>query len=1107
MKNKFEYKLIVIIILIIIAFSGILIVNLTDNNMEKYQNNENDIIYDIKSAYDSWDPQITRTVGKGPAGLFIGDANNDGFNDIVTANFDSDNISIILWNNTIGDWNPNVTRSAGNGPVSIFIGDANNDNYNDIVTANLNSNNISIFLWNNVSECWNPQITRSVGDSPWDIEIGDTNNDGFNDILTANMDSNNISIFLWNNNTEDWDTEMTKSTGISPMYLSLEDANNDGYNDIAISNMDSDNVSIFLWDNNLKEWEAEITKAVGEKPYDIEIGDVNNDGYNDIITANSADDNISIFLWNNVSDDWNPQITKDVGNIPWGIDIGDANNDGFNDIIIINTVDYNVSILLWNNNSKNWEPQITKSGGIIPFDIKMGDVNNNGYNDIVVTNFDSNNISIILWKPPTISIINPDNQTHDSPLKGFYPATYGFDNDEGGSKPEDWEGQGIVEISHMGHNKTLKHTAYSWSGRIMNSFDNQTSGTIEFYINTDNVYGDVQINCFGIGEGTRALKLGIGNGRFRRHYNTAWHSLDSDTSCSADTWYHVRIDFDCNTDTFNTSINNELKSWDDPFDGGDYDFINDIRIYQFSGSPTTHFDAFGFSWDPSYNIDDNLNMGMELSYENNTNLEWISYSLDGQDNITIFEREIMPIPQDGAHWIQLFAEDSESGELIKSEARRFIVDLNAPQIIIHSPKINESYGCIAPTFNISIIEPYLDSKWYTIDDGLTNYTFHNLSGSINQSAWCKLPLGELNISFYAKDTLNRKSCQNVNIIKGKFLNIEITKHSFSSSEFMIEFLVFNDTKDFIDFATVQMWWNGEDVSTDVINKGNGYYTVALDPLTVESGEDPILLNMTISASGYRDKYFETNIVVNPSIEDILQMEIVDQSYYQGGFNMSFIIYNRTNTEINFATIHMWWNGVNVTDDVQNHGGGIYTVNLNPITVIPGEDPLLLNMTVSAEGYEDLYFEKYIAVDPILEDKLNMKIIEQTFSTKEFNISLIIQNSTGFAIIPSSVQIWWDGVDVSSDIQIYGNGNCFISLNPLTIEPGEEPILLNMTISADGFEDEYFETYIAVDPASLLKGQAESPNLLGIILVISSIGVGAIIAVLSFYILRRRKTEF
>ena len=551
----------------------------------------------IPIGTSDWVEQIPRSVGDYPRSVFIGDANNDGHNDIVTANYISFDVSILLWNDYYRDWDPPITRSVGGSPVSVFIGDANNDGYNDIVTANTGHENVSILLWNATSGNWDPQITRSVAASPRSVFIGDANNDGYNDIVTANLGSVNISILLWNVTIDNWDAQITRSVGAGPRSVFIGDANNDEYNDIVVANTNGNNISILLWNVTIDNWDAQITRSVGDAPISIFIGDANNDGYNDIATANLNSNNVSILLWNATSGNWNTQILKPTGNSPCSVFIGDANNDGYNDIATANEGSDKVSILLWNATSGNWNTQILKPTGNSPFSVFIGDANNDGYNDIVTANYYSSDVSILLWMQ-------------------------------------------------------------------------------------------------------------------------------------------------------------------------------------------------------------------------------------------------------------------------------------------------------------------------------------------------------------------------------RLLDIDIVNQLFSIEEFKITFSVYNEADQAIDFATIQMWWDGTEVSTSVQNLGGGLYHVSLNPIFVKSGEDPILLNMTISALGYADKYFETPLALEPcDVLNLLFVEIIESSFSTEEFNLTFSVYNKTAHEIISATFQIWWDGTDVSSDIQNLGNGLYSISLTPITVAPGEEPILLKMVISASGYEDKHFETYLAVDP------------------------------------------------------------------------------------------------------------------------------------------------
>ncbi|KKM63000.1 hypothetical protein LCGC14_1516010, partial [marine sediment metagenome] len=59
----------------------------------------------------------------------------------------------------------------------------------------------------------------------------------------------------------------------------------------------------------------------------------------------------------------------------------------------------------------------------------------------------------------------------------------------------------------------------------------------------------------------------------------------------------------------------------------------------------------------------------------------------------------------------------------------------APIISILSPTENQIFGSSIFDFSLAITEGNLNSTWYSLDGGLTNYLFVGLSGTIDQIAW------------------------------------------------------------------------------------------------------------------------------------------------------------------------------------------------------------------------------------------------------------------------------------------------------------------------------------------------------------------------------------
>ena len=421
MKRRYLKKIGFLIIAVLFFWANTVILNGIISNSITHSNT-NDSVNEILPDSSGFDPQLTKSVGGGPESVFIEDANNDGYVDIITANFWDNNVSILIWNNSLNDWENQITRSVGGGPGNVFVGDANNDGYNDIITANYWDGNISILIWNTSLNEWDNQITKPVGGGPECVCLGDLNNEGFNNIVVTNSWDNNLSVLTWNASIGDWDPEISVSVGNAPESIFIGDANNDGFNDTIVTNYWDDTVSILIWNASSTSWDPEVIKSVGNGPGSVYIKDANNDGYNDIVTANYVDDSVSMLIWNASSISWDQEVIKSVGDGPECVFIEDINFDGYNDIITSNYGDSNISILIWNVISYDWNPQITKSVGNGPGSVYIKDANNDGYNDIVVSNFQDNTISILLFKTTPI----PDDMFEEN---DDLPSAYYITND------------------------------------------------------------------------------------------------------------------------------------------------------------------------------------------------------------------------------------------------------------------------------------------------------------------------------------------------------------------------------------------------------------------------------------------------------------------------------------------------------------------------------------------------------------------------------------------------------------------------------------------------------------------------------------------------------
>jgi len=104
---------------------------------------------------------------------------------------------------------------------------------------------------------------------------------------------------------------------------------------------------------------------------------------------------------------------------------------------------------------------------------------------------------------------------------------------------------------------------------------------------------------------------------------------------------------------------------------------------------SVYWDAVGFDWRNGYEIGDNLNEGLLLSFVNTTALDWMGYSLDGQANKTVLGNTTIQIPDDGLHTIQISGSDSLF-TTYQSDVRYFSVDTGPPEIFIITPSQDDT---------------------------------------------------------------------------------------------------------------------------------------------------------------------------------------------------------------------------------------------------------------------------------------------------------------------------------------------------------------------------------------------------------------------------------
>ncbi len=274
-----------------------------------------------------------------------------------------------------------------------------------------------------------------------------------------------------------------------------------------------------------------------------------------------------------------------------------------------------------------------------------------------------------------IDIISPENTLYEPPLNtGHYPATYSFEDDPNGANPSGWDmtneqGGDISVVNNLDtHNKLVKmyDTSYTYGINMMNYFSRE-SGTVEWWFKKTsgstacifNFHSDSVTDVRAINFKADAQN----NGAFQTRDGGTWIY---DYSFSDNTWYRIRIDFECGSgtymglapDTFDVYVNGDLI-FDDVAFWFEADHIEKMVIGTNSFiTGVFYVDAIGYSWD-NYYIGDNKNEGLELVWDCPYDLLATRYNLDNRGWQSVEGITYIPIREEVDHVIKMDGYDAQ----------------------------------------------------------------------------------------------------------------------------------------------------------------------------------------------------------------------------------------------------------------------------------------------------------------------------------------------------------------------------------------------------------------------------------------------------------------
>jgi hypothetical protein len=365
----------------------------------------------------SFSNPTSNVVGSNPNAAVAGDFNGDGKPDLAVANFQNDNVSVLI-NNGSGAFAAAVNYSTDLHPQTIAAGDFNGDSKLDLAVGNFHggtgTGNISILLGNG-----NGTFQAAVNYAalnPDSLNAVDLNGDGKLDLVEANW--TNGAVVLLGNGNGTFGAATTYPAGSQPIKLTVADFNNDGKSDLAAANQGQDKINILLGNGNGTFQAPSPFTSAGE--HGVAAADLNNDGKQDLMAVGNG---LTVYLGNGNG-------TFQAGVIYVGGDsipaFGDFNGDGKLDIA---TGDYFGGTVVVNrgNGDGTFQAPLTFPAKPNPTSLVVADLDVDGKPDLAIASNGTGRENVLL-NSPSVNALAATGFVAGAPLTNVLVGSF-FDYD------------------------------------------------------------------------------------------------------------------------------------------------------------------------------------------------------------------------------------------------------------------------------------------------------------------------------------------------------------------------------------------------------------------------------------------------------------------------------------------------------------------------------------------------------------------------------------------------------------------------------------------------------------------------------------------------------